>query len=469
MWEAERLRDGREWSGGGIVLDVILESQPVLIADQIVEIGTALIDLRFGVRAHLQGIVSELLGGGQVGNIRTRDQILSVGQLGLKHGQCHRIDLARAERDGFPARGGGIVRYGCSDSGGAAVVGESDGHRRAHGGTARVGDPDALVGDEIEQLVFLDRPAECRTVCIAIEERHLRRDCRIRIIKERRGVHVAVLEMLVQFAVNAVAARFGDHADVRAAIGSLRGVVHGGIHGDLLNGFGSRRGERLSDGAVYRGAGLRRSAQPEVFTGIQDEAILAHLAGGVPVKKVVGADAVQREAVTGGALAVGIDRLVPQPGVGASATQEIGVDAGRQNRQLREAPGAQRRILNGQLVDHRADGRVDLVHQGYRSHFHRGGNRSHLEGTVDGSGSAAIDQNLGVSFGIETFFGEGELVGSDRKIWDQVRPFRVSMLGDLEIGRDAGSFDGSLRHRCIGGIFYCAGDGAEAFLRFERH
>jgi hypothetical protein len=37
----------------------------------------------------------------------------------------------------------------------------------------------------------------------------------------------------------------------------------------------------------------------EILTGVQDEAILAHLAGGVSVEQIVRADAVQREAVAG--------------------------------------------------------------------------------------------------------------------------------------------------------------------------
>ena len=69
------------------------------------------------------------------------------------------------------------------------------------------------------------------------------------------------------------------------------------------------------------------AARAEILAGIQYEAILAHLAGGVSVEQVVGADAVQGEAVAGVAVSVGEDRLVAQAGVGAGAAEKIRVNA----------------------------------------------------------------------------------------------------------------------------------------------
>jgi hypothetical protein len=92
---------------------------------------------------------------------------------------------------------------------------------------------------------------------------------------------------------------------------------------------------------------LNGAAGAEVLAGIQNETVLAHLTGGIAVEEIVGADAVQGKAVAGIALAVGEDGLIAKSGVAARAAQEIGVNAGAENGELREAARAQRRLLNG--------------------------------------------------------------------------------------------------------------------------
>ena len=116
------------------------------------------------------------------------------------------------------------------------------------------------------------------------------------VIKERRRIDVAVLKFFVDFAVHAVSARLGDDADVRSTIGSLSGVVHGGVYRDFLNGFRRGSGQGLADSGIDRVA-LDLTAGAEILARIQDEAVLAHLTGGVSVKEIVGTDAVQREAI----------------------------------------------------------------------------------------------------------------------------------------------------------------------------
>ncbi len=73
----------------------------------------------------------------------------------------------------------------------------------------------------------------------------------------------------------------------------------------------------------------------EVLTGVQDEAVLSHLAGGIAVKKIVGAGAVQGEAIAGVAVSVGKNRLVAEAGIGTGTAQEI-----RSERRDSESPVA---------------------------------------------------------------------------------------------------------------------------------
>ncbi len=107
------------------------------------------------------------------------------------------------------------------------------------------------------------------------------------IVEERRGVHVAVLELLVDLAVQFVGAGLGQHADVRSAIGALRGVVHRGVDGNFLDRLGRRSGQRLADRAVHRGAGLDFAAGAETLAGIEDEAVLANLLVEFPLNKLL--------------------------------------------------------------------------------------------------------------------------------------------------------------------------------------
>ena len=128
-------------------------------------------------------------------------------------------------------------------------------------------------------------------------------------------------------------------------------------------------------------------------------------------------DAVQRKAVAGVALAVGENRLVAEARVAAGAAQQIRVHAGAQNRQLRKAAGAQRRVLNGQLIDHVAVGGVHLVHQRRGGDFHRGRHRAHCRSAIDGRGAVGVHQHLGVRFGFESFLGKRQVVIARRKVW----------------------------------------------------
>jgi len=86
--------------------------------------------------------------------------------------------------------------------------------------------------------------------------------------------------------MQSVRTRLSQYADVRAAVVALGGVVLRGVDGDLLNGI--RRGwEELANRAIHRCAGLDSTARTEVLTGVEHEAVLTYLAGGIAVKEVV--------------------------------------------------------------------------------------------------------------------------------------------------------------------------------------
>src|ERR1035437_3915736 len=119
-----------------------------------------------------------------------------------------------------------------------------------------------------------------------------------------------------------VRARFRQYADVRAAVVALCGVVLRGVDGDLLNGIRRRGGKSLANRPINRCAGLDGAARTEVLTGVEHEAVLTYLAGGIAVKEVVGADTVQGKAIAGVPVSVREDGLVAEACVGAASRSE---------------------------------------------------------------------------------------------------------------------------------------------------
>ena len=324
----------------------------------------------------------------------------------------------------------------------------------------------ALVGDEVKKLVLFDGTADRAPELVTVQERHLLGDGGRGIVEKRRGVHGAVLELLEHRAVNFVGARLGDHADMSAAVGALRGVVHGRVHRNLLDRFHRRSGERLADRIVDRDA-LDGAATAETLAGIEHEPILADLAGRVSVEQIIGADAVHRKTVAGVALSIGENGLIAQPGVGTGPAHEIRVHTGTHNRQLGEAAGCQGCFLNGQLVDHVTVGGIHLVHQCHCRHFDRGGHRTHTQVDVDGGRAVRIHQNFLMSFGVESFLGDGELIGAGRKIRNTVRPVDLRRFRYRKVGGGVDGLDRSAGHGCARRILYRAGNGAENLLGLQ--
>src|ERR1700733_8598835 len=127
---------------------------------------------------------------------------------------------------------------------------------------------------------------------------------------------------------------------MRAAVVALGGVVLRGVDGDLLNGVRGRGGKSLTDRPIDRCAGLDSTARTEVLTGVEHEAVLTYLAGGIAVKDVVCADAVQGKAIAGVPVSVREDGLIAKARVGAAAAKEVRMNAWAKNCQLGEAAGA---------------------------------------------------------------------------------------------------------------------------------
>src|ERR1039458_808545 len=137
-----------------------------------------------------------------------------------------------------------------------------------------------------------------------------------------------------------VRARFRQYADVRAAVVALCGVVLRGVDGDLLNGIRGRSGKSLANRPIHRCAGLDGTARTEVLTGVEHEAVLTYLAGGIAVKEVVGAHSVQGKAVARVPVSISEDGLIAKARVGAPSAEEVRMNARAKNCQLREAARA---------------------------------------------------------------------------------------------------------------------------------
>ena len=74
-----------------------------------------------------------------------------------------------------------------------------------------------------------------------------------------------------------------------------------------------------------------------ILAGVGRHAAGRHLTGAFAVEEITDIDAIDLESVIRITLPVGPDRLVPEPLIGASAVDQLRVDAGRQNGELCEA------------------------------------------------------------------------------------------------------------------------------------
>src|SRR5579859_1489483 len=107
-----------------------------------------------------------------------------------------------------------------------------------------------------------------------------------------------------------VRTRLSQYADVRAAVVALCGVVLRGVDGDLLNGIGGRSWKSLANCPIDRCARLNGTPRTEVLAGVEHEAVLTYLAGGIAVKEVICTDTIQGKAIAGVPVSVSEDGLI---------------------------------------------------------------------------------------------------------------------------------------------------------------
>src|ERR1700680_3246146 len=108
---------------------------------------------------------------------------------------------------------------------------------------------------------------------------------------------------------------------MRAAVIALCGVIHGRIQRDFLDGICGRRREGLANPSIDGSAGLNGPTRAKILSSVQDESILADLAGRVPVKQIVRTGAIQGEAVAGVPVSVCENRLIAKARARAIAAQ----------------------------------------------------------------------------------------------------------------------------------------------------
>src|SRR5260370_12751593 len=127
------------------------------------------------------------------------------------------------------------------------------------------------------------------------------------------SVPAGLLVVLVGAGVKAISSRLGRDPNLSSAVRALGGIVHGGVHVQLLDGFRRRTGQSLADRAVHRGASHDLAAwvvAVPVLANVDRDPARCNLAGGLAIKNVVGAYSIEGEAVAGIPLAVGPNGLV---------------------------------------------------------------------------------------------------------------------------------------------------------------
>src|SRR5262249_34536384 len=140
--------------------------------------------------------------------------------------------------------------------------------------------PDALVGGKEEHLILLDWPTDGRAEAIVVQFRHLVliRYHSARIAEKRSGVQYAILKMIVEFPMDSVRAGLRDYRDLRAALATLRRIVHSRIDAHLLQCFRRRRGHSLADLVVDGGIRLALGPVSGERSGVGGKPCGIHLA-----------------------------------------------------------------------------------------------------------------------------------------------------------------------------------------------
>src|SRR5579863_2356519 len=106
-----------------------------------------------------------------------------------------------------------------------------------------------LVADEPEELVLDKRAAESAACRIAMQLGILVSGGYVVVFfeEEGRSVEKVCAAVAIKRAVDLIASRLGAHIDMCAAVGSLLGVIHRGIHAHFRDGFGRGRWDGVAE------------------------------------------------------------------------------------------------------------------------------------------------------------------------------------------------------------------------------
>ena len=233
----------------------------------------------------------------------------------------------------------------------APIIGEPRGNSYARKADLLIGRVDVLIAEEAEELVFDNRAAE-RTPGHSAMQLGIffaGGNIGVGVEKKRGGVHRVGAAMYVSAAVIIVGARGGAHVNVRAAGGTLLGVVHGSVDAEFLDGFRRGSRQRLANGQIGRGSALDNrgtAAGGAADTGIIHHARGGHLAGALAIKEIAGVNAIEKKTVAGVALAVCPDGLVTEAAVGTGPAGQLRVDTWGKNREASKTPSGQGNFLD---------------------------------------------------------------------------------------------------------------------------
>ena len=412
------------------ILEKILHAEALPVRPVVIHAAGCDRRLRSARAAGHGHVISQLFREHGVRDGGARNEVSAV-DLRVHDLQRGRIDLARRHRDAEI-----LLRHG-RERRRAAVVGEVLRHRLRLRARQVIAHPQRLERREEEQLVFQDGSADGAARAVVVQRRHLLagRHGSVGIPEKRRGIENIVLKILVDFAVKGVRSRLGDQRDVRARFRALGRVVHRRVDTHFLQRLLRRRRQRLADAVVNRRIRANLARHRAALAGVERKAAGIHLAAGFPVEQVIRIHAVDHEAVRRVPLSVGPDRLIAQAAVRPRAGQKVRVHARRKQRQLRETPGAERRLPDGALFQHVTIGRIRLIQQRRAGHFHRGADRAHFQSAVHRGGAFRLHQNLGMRLAVETFLAKRDRVSADRKVRNLIQAVVLRLRRHLQVRR----------------------------------
>ena len=246
------------------------------------------------------------------------------------------------------------------------------------------------------------------------------------------GVQIGVAEEVEGVAVKCIAARFGDDADLAAAVLAVFGVVVAGDDAELGDGIEVGNDGRAGVHILFRIAAVHAEIIRRFALAVDGKIARVQRAGGVQDRCP---DILHRR----------------------RSDRRGGSDAGLQRKQVGVAASVQRNSGHLPPPNHLARLRVGgLDMQRVVGHGHRLVNRPRLEHHVDGERGVRVENDAAAEIDFETGRLGPELVAADRQDRQRVETPAVGLYGVREPGIDL-----LKRHAGVGKhAARCIGDGA---------